>query len=165
MNCFVFLLNFLKSGRHTTLVSILDRYPIYTLCCFFMFGKVLDPSKALIVIGPPIGSCFNGPTFRQTALSVPTGKVILALDNQKQRDSKLTATDASNGSCPFPIARLYSLAFPTSISTCNNHLTANYAHSEFRIVEVEDIAVYHPLLVSRFPEQVEPFVQLVRILE
>lgn len=97
-----------------------------------MFIEVHDPFKLRLVIDLPIGIYCNGPIALQTALEVPTGKVILTLNNQKWRDSKPNNIDARNGSCLFSIARLYTLLLPISINTCNIHLVANIAYYEAR---------------------------------
>ena len=113
-----------------------------------MLIEMSEPFQTYLVIGPPIRTCCNGPVVWKAALRVPTYKVVLALKDQKWWHVKPIATNACNRCRPFSIPGLYGLALSTSIGACYNHVATNHSHYKARLVEVVDVAVRDPVLLS-----------------
>ena len=137
-------------------MPVQHQHPITTLYPrLSILIKVFNPVQAYLVIGPPIRSCLNSPVIWNTALSIPISEVIEALNEQKRGYIKTIATNTGNRGRPFPVARLNSLTFTTSIRTRNNHKWANCAHYKAGLIKVVEIAVKDAVLTMYIRYQAE----------
>ncbi len=68
--------------------------------------EVLDPIQANGISYPAIvGSC-NTPVGWEVALSIPVGKIVLYVQDNKGRDSPAKGINALDHRCPLAVARL-----------------------------------------------------------
>ena len=71
-----------------------------------------------------------------------------ALYDQKWRNIPTVATNAGDRSCPFPIARLYTLISSASIGPSDDHARADLAHHKAGLVEIVKVAVEDAIFSS-----------------
>ena len=72
--------------------------------------------------------------------------MVLAFDNDIQRDRPALGINALDHRSPFPIARLGQLRLASPVRACNNHRYGDLTHHKAGLVEVIQIPVLDAVL-------------------
>ena len=146
------------------LVTIKDNHLKSTLLLYNnILVKVLDLFQGSLIISLAIQGGLNNLVRQEAILSILEGEVVNTLDDHEQRQRKAIATHTLNCSHLFLIARLKLLALATSISTYNNHATANNAHYKAYFIKIVEVVVLDAILYTHVSYQPEPHIYLVRV--
>jgi hypothetical protein len=110
-----------------------------------MFVKVFQLFQTCLIVCSAITCRFNNPVGWEAAVSVPVGKVVLALNHQEWRNTPALAINTGNRYSLFSIPWLNYLASATSIYTSNNYCRADYAHHKPSLIEVVEVVVQNTI--------------------
>jgi hypothetical protein len=126
--------------------------------------KLLQPLQSKLIICPAILRDADKPVARYTQLLVPGREVVLALENDKGRDSLLYRVDIYDDTSLLLVALLYCLWSAAMLRACDNSSCRYDAHDEARLIEVVRVFIQDAMPSFGTLDQAEPALNYLRIL-